>query len=174
LTWSLPTHHNSIGNPSNAIASVVTLKHVAIRKVAKSVQRYEQTDICDTVGEADHWTPTRTTSTLFQIESRRTEDFLGQKGVAMAETGVVVFYDEKDNYGFIEPDDESGDLTFTLFPGEGPVTVGDSVIFERMPTPYITPIGATAYRVRRAGFAPMQPRVEPEPVPEEKSVVQGA
>lgn len=90
--------------------------------------------------------------------------------MTMAETGVVVFYDEKDNYGFIAPDNDSGDLTFTLFPGEGPVTVGDNVIFERMATPYITPIGATAYRVRRAGFAPVQPRVEPEPAAEEVSV----
>jgi cold shock CspA family protein len=73
----------------------------------------------------------------------------------MAETGVVVFYDEKHNYGFIEPDDESSDLTFSLAPGEGPVAVGDSVTFERMATPFITPIGPTAYRVRRSGFAAM-------------------
>lgn len=88
----------------------------------------------------------------------------------MTETGVVVFYDEKDNYGFIEPDDESGDLTFTLFPGEGPVRAGDNVHFERMATPYITPIGATAYRVRRAGFTPARPQIEPEPVTEEPVV----
>ena len=85
----------------------------------------------------------------------------------MAETGVVVFYDEKDNYGFIEPDDGSGDLIFSLYPGEGPVAVGDNVIYERMPTPYITPIGPTAYKVRRAGFAPVDPGPESEPVPDE-------
>ena len=84
----------------------------------------------------------------------------------MAETGVVVFFDAEHNYGFIEPDDDSGDLTFSLAPGEGPVQVGDNVIFERMPTPYITPIGPTAYRVRRAGFAPAEPQVEVEPDPE--------
>lgn len=82
----------------------------------------------------------------------------------MAETGLVVFYDERDNYGFIEPDSGTGDLTFTLFPGEGPVAVGDNVIFERMATPYVTPIGPTAYRVRRAGFAPIEPQAEPEPM----------
>lgn len=81
----------------------------------------------------------------------------------MAETGVVVFFDAEHNYGFIEPDDDSGDLTFSLAPGEGPVQVGDNVIFERMPTPYITPIGPTAYRVRRAGFAPVEPQAEIEP-----------
>ena len=58
---------------------------------------------------------------------------------------------------------KSGDLSFTLFPGDGPVAVGDNVTFERMATPYITPIGATAYRVRRAGFAPVEPQIEPEP-----------
>lgn len=75
----------------------------------------------------------------------------------MTETGVVIFYDEQKRYGFIEPDDESGDLIFSLVPGEGPVQVGDNVTFERMPTPYITPIGPTAYHVRRAGFAPAEP-----------------
>lgn len=83
----------------------------------------------------------------------------------MAETGVIVFYDEKNNYGFIEPDDGSSDLTFSLRPGEGPVAPGDNVVFERMHTPYITPIGPTAYRVRRAGFTPAQPQVEPDPAP---------
>ena len=78
----------------------------------------------------------------------------------MAETGLIVFYDEKSNYGFIEPDDESGDLVFSLVPGEGPVQVGDNVMFERMPTPYITPIGPTAYRIRRAGFAPEPPQAD--------------
>lgn len=80
----------------------------------------------------------------------------------MSETGVIVFYDEKHNYGFIEPDDGSSDITFSLAPGEGPVTVGDSVTFERMPTPYITPIGPTAYRVRRAGFAAIAPATNPD------------
>ena len=75
----------------------------------------------------------------------------------MTETGVVVFYDQQKRYGFIEPDDESGDLTFSLIPGEGQVQVGDNVTFERMPTPYITPIGPTAYHVRRAGFTPAEP-----------------
>lgn len=77
----------------------------------------------------------------------------------MTETGVVVFYDQQNRYGFIAPDDESGDLVFSLVPGEGPVQVGDNVIFERMPTPYITPIGPTAYHVRRAGFTPAEPDV---------------
>jgi cold shock CspA family protein len=87
----------------------------------------------------------------------------------MAETGVVVFYDKKNNYGFIEPDDESSDLTFSLAPGEGPIQVGDNVIFERMHTPYITPIGPTAYRVRRAGFAPVKPHTEAEPDPAQEA-----
>ncbi len=91
----------------------------------------------------------------------------------MAETGVVVFYDERNNYGFIAPDDDSGDLIFSLVPGEGQVTVGDNVTFDRLPTPAVTPVGPTAYHVRRAGFTPMQPQVEPEPVAE-KSVVQGS
>lgn len=77
----------------------------------------------------------------------------------MAETGTVVFYDERFNYGFIEPDDGSADLTFTLAPGEGPVEVGDNVRFERFPTPGITPVGPTAWRVRQAGF------VQPDPAP---------
>lgn len=83
------------------------------------------------------------------------------------ETGVVVFYDEKDNYGFIEPDDGSADLSFWLIPGEGRLDVGDNVIFERLPTPYITPVGPTAFNVRRAGFAPVEPRLEPDPAVEE-------
>lgn len=76
----------------------------------------------------------------------------------MVETGTVVFYDERHNYGFIEPDIGSGDLTFRLAPGEGAVQVGDNVTFERLPTPIVTPIGPTAWRVRLAGFLQPDPR----------------
>jgi len=79
----------------------------------------------------------------------------------MAETGVVVFYDPNANFGFIEPDVGGADLSFHLRPGEGAVTVGDAVVFERLAVPYVTQTGPTAYRVRRLGFvAP----VEREPV----------
>jgi cold shock CspA family protein len=75
----------------------------------------------------------------------------------MTETGVVVFYDANANYGFIEPDNGGADLIFSLRPGEGAVTVGDVVVFERMAVPYVTQTGATAHRVRRMGFvAPME------------------
>ncbi len=70
----------------------------------------------------------------------------------MVETGTVIFYDLKRNYGFIEPDNGSADLIFTLIPGEVPVQVGDNVTFERKPTPTVTPVGPTAWRVRLAGF----------------------
>lgn len=70
----------------------------------------------------------------------------------MVETGTVIFYDAKRNYGFIEPDIGGGDLIFTLIPGEVPVQAGDNVTFERRPTPTVTPVGETAWRVRLAGF----------------------
>ena len=70
----------------------------------------------------------------------------------MVETGTVIFYDAKRNYGFIEPDIGGGDLIFTLIPGEVPVQTGDNVTFERKPTPTVTPVGPTAWRVRLAGF----------------------
>lgn len=70
----------------------------------------------------------------------------------MVETGTVIFYDDERNYGFIEPDRGGADLIFTLIPGEVPVQVGDNVTFERKPTPTVTPVGPTAWRVRLAGF----------------------
>ncbi len=78
----------------------------------------------------------------------------------MVETGTVIFYDEKRNYGFIEPDSGGSDLFFTLIPGEGPVEVGDNVTFERKPTPSVTPTGPTAWRVRRTGFAVAEAEAE--------------
>ncbi len=85
----------------------------------------------------------------------------------MIETGVVSFYDPAANFGFIEPDSGRADLSFTLQPGDILVEAGDVVTFERLATPYITDIGPTATRVRRAGFAPEEQEVairEPETV----------
>ena len=67
--------------------------------------------------------------------------------------GIVAFYDERANYGFIEPDDESGDVVFSLPPGSEPVTVGDTVVYDLIPRPSVTTKGNEALRVRRVGFA---------------------
>lgn len=62
-------------------------------------------------------------------------------------TGVITFYDVRDNYGFIEPDDGSPDVVFRLRAGEAPLQVGDTVSYELVPRLSVTPRGAEALRV---------------------------
>jgi cold shock CspA family protein len=67
--------------------------------------------------------------------------------------GRVAYYNEHANYGFIEPDDDSGDVVFSLPPGSDPIAVGDAVIYDLVPRPSVTTKGPEALRVRRVGFA---------------------
>lgn len=69
--------------------------------------------------------------------------------------GTVVFYDERANYGFIEPDDGSADVVFTLRPGEGPVAIGDVVRYDLAPAPTVTPKGPEALSVRKVWAQPI-------------------
>ncbi len=68
-------------------------------------------------------------------------------------SGRVVFYDPKANYGFIEPDDDSGDVVFSIRAGSDEVEVGDLVGYELIPAPQVTQMGNEALRVWRLGFA---------------------
>jgi cold shock CspA family protein len=70
--------------------------------------------------------------------------------------GVVAFFDEKANYGFIEPDDDSGDVVFSVPPGGEPLQVGDMVVYDLVRQPSVTTKGPEALRVRRVGFAAAQ------------------
>ena len=75
-------------------------------------------------------------------------------GCAMEQgRGIVAYFDEKANYGFIEPDDDSGDVVFSVPPGGEPLNVGDAVIYDLVPPPSVTTKGPEALRVRRVGFA---------------------
>lgn len=67
-------------------------------------------------------------------------------------TGRVVFYDEKANYGFIEPDNGSPDVVFSIRAGTTPVEVGDHVGYELMTRSEVTPMGPEALRVWHLGF----------------------
>jgi cold shock CspA family protein len=69
-------------------------------------------------------------------------------------TGRIVFYDPKANFGFIEPDDGSADVVFSIRPGDEPLEVGEGVAYQLIPQPAVTQIGAQALRVWRVGFAP--------------------
>ena len=69
-------------------------------------------------------------------------------------TGVVTFYNPKANFGFIDPDDASGDVVFTMRPGEEGPEVGAYVEYDIMPMPTVTQIGKQALNVRRAGSRP--------------------
>lgn len=68
--------------------------------------------------------------------------------------GVVVFYDAKANYGYIEPEDGSADVVFKIPPGERPLAVGDHVVYDLIPRLQVTPRGPEALRVWKVGFAP--------------------
>lgn len=68
-------------------------------------------------------------------------------------TGRVAFYDARANYGFIEPDDGSADVVFSLRPGAEPLKVGDSVVYDLIAPPSVTPMGPQARYLRRVGFA---------------------
>ena len=72
-------------------------------------------------------------------------------------TGRVVFFDAKRNFGFIEPDDASGDVSFVLMPGQEALAVGDNVAFDLYPAPMVTPSGKPALRVWKVVFT--DPRV---------------
>jgi cold shock CspA family protein len=72
-------------------------------------------------------------------------------------TGRVTFYDPDANYGFIEPDDGSGDVVFSLLPGAAPLATGDIVTYELTPSMLVTPMGKQALRVRKAGFSVPKP-----------------
>jgi cold shock CspA family protein len=78
-------------------------------------------------------------------------------------TGRIVFYDPKANFGFIEPDDGSGDVVFSIRPGDEPLDVGEGVAYELIPKPAVTQMGTQALRVWRVGFAPMRPGEETSP-----------
>ena len=68
-------------------------------------------------------------------------------------TGRVAFFDPQANFGFIEPDDGSADVVFSVRPGGEPLDVGDSVAYVLVPPSSVTPMGPQALWVRRAGFA---------------------
>jgi cold shock CspA family protein len=66
-------------------------------------------------------------------------------------TGTVSFYDPDRNYGFIEPDDDGADVSFSLRPGDPTVQAGDRVTFDISPRPLVTDFGRQAIRVTRMG-----------------------
>jgi cold shock CspA family protein len=65
--------------------------------------------------------------------------------------GVVTYFDPKGNFGFIDPDDASGDVVFSVRPGDEPLQVGDHVEYDLVPQPSVTQFGKQALRVRRTG-----------------------
>lgn len=65
--------------------------------------------------------------------------------------GVVTYFDARANFGFIDPDDASGDVVFSVRPGEEPLQVGDHVAYDITPLPSVTQGGKQALRVRRTG-----------------------
>ncbi|HUG15359.1 MAG TPA: cold shock domain-containing protein [Thermomicrobiales bacterium] len=68
-------------------------------------------------------------------------------------TGRVAFYDPQANFGFIEPDDGSADVVFSIRPGGEPLEAGDSVAYDLAPDSTVTPMGPQALSVRKVGFA---------------------
>lgn len=66
--------------------------------------------------------------------------------------GVVVFIDADGNYGFIDPDDPSGDVVFKVHPGNEGLQLGDRVAYDLTPLPQVTQGGKLALRIRRLGF----------------------
>lgn len=78
-------------------------------------------------------------------------------------TGRVAFYDPRANFGFIEPDDGSADVVFSIRPGGEPLEVGDSVTYDLVPQSSVTPMGPQALWVRRVGFsvAPAEQELHP-------------
>jgi cold shock CspA family protein len=74
-------------------------------------------------------------------------------------TGRIVFYDPAANFGFIEPDDGSPDVVFSIRPGDAVLEVGEGVAYELVPQPSVTQIGPQALRVWRVGFASPAPEL---------------
>ena len=68
--------------------------------------------------------------------------------------GVVTYYDPKANFGFIDPDDASGDVVFSVRPGDDPLQVGDHVEYDLFAQPSVTTFGKQALRVRRTASRP--------------------
>jgi len=68
--------------------------------------------------------------------------------------GVVTYFNEQTNFGFIDPDDASGDVVFSVRPGEDSMQVGDHVEYDITPMPSATQGGKQALRVRRTGSRP--------------------
>jgi hypothetical protein len=79
--------------------------------------------------------------------------------------GRVVFYDPKANYGFIDPADGGGDISFSIQPYDDKVDVDDYVYFDLIPQLQVTTIGRQAIRVWRAvGIRPEPETPQPEVV----------
>lgn len=68
-------------------------------------------------------------------------------------SGRIVYFDPVADFGFIEPDDGSADVVFSIRPGEEPLDVGEGVGYQLIPQPSVTQIGPQALRVWRVGFA---------------------
>jgi cold shock CspA family protein len=87
----------------------------------------------------------------------------GGNGAVEQRTGRVAFYNPQANFGFIEPDDGSADVVFSIRPGAEPLEVGDSVAYDLAPDSSVTPMGPQALRLRRVGFAVSRSETERDP-----------
>jgi cold shock CspA family protein len=79
--------------------------------------------------------------------------------------GVVTYYDPNSNFGFIDPDDASGDVVFALRPGDEPLAVGTHVDYDLIPQPVVTQMGKQALNVRPTGHrGALPPIANPDPI----------
>lgn len=84
--------------------------------------------------------------------------------------GVIVFIEPERNFGFIDPDDHTGDVVFIVSPGNEHLRVGDHVTYDLTRMPDVTQGGKHALHIRRLGFATSS---APEPVADEAATPEG-